>query len=161
MISICSYWYWQYHNKMIVKYDLISQPKYWGFMKSSSLCWCRQNYYLISHPSFAVLFLCWFFFPLPLRCRFRVFIGDFLPPQPTSLPYLPGIMIFMKIGINLCVLVGLGCRYFNFPSLLYRRTFSSRGRRRRRRRIVHVETTLQEHVMSAVQWCANYNSQQH
>jgi hypothetical protein len=24
-----------------------------------------------------------------------------------------------------------------------------------------VETTLQEHVMSAVQWCANYNSQQH
>jgi hypothetical protein len=24
-----------------------------------------------------------------------------------------------------------------------------------------VETTLQEHVISAVQWCANYNSQQH
>jgi len=31
-------------------------------------------------------------------------------------PYLPGIAIFMKIGINLYVLVGLRCRHYNlFP----------------------------------------------
>lgn len=126
---------------MIVKYDLISQPKYWGLMIPLSLCWCRQNYYLISHPSFAVL--------LEIITAWElVFCTD---SSMRFYPYLPGIMIFMKIGINLCVLVGLGCRYFNFPSLLYRRTLSSRGGRRRRRRIVHVEMTLQEHVMSAVQ----------
>jgi hypothetical protein len=93
-----------------------------------------------------------------LRCSSSgVFIGDFPPPQPMSLlliitvwelvfctdssvrfgSYLPGIMIFMKIGIDLCVLVGLGCRHFNFPSLLCRRTFNSRGGRRR---TTHVET---------------------
>ena len=104
------------------------------------------------------VFLCWFFFPISLRClSSEVFIGDFLAPQPTSLlliitawklvfctnsevrfgPYLPGIIIFIKIGIDLCVLVGLGCWHFNFPSLLCRRTFSSRGRRRI---TVHVET---------------------
>jgi len=33
-------------------------------------------------------------------------------------PYLPGIVFIMKIGIDLCVLVGLVCRNFNFFHLL-------------------------------------------
>ena len=115
--------------------------------RSLSVCcfvfWISFPYFLLS------LFL--------LRCRSSgVFIGDFPPPQPTSLitvwelvfctdssvrfgSYLPGIMILNEIGIDLCVLVGLGCRHFNFPSLLCRRTFNTRGRRRR---TVHVETAL-------------------
>jgi len=119
-----------------------------SLFRSLSVCcfvfWISFPFFLLS------LFL--------LRCSSSgVFIGDFPPPQPMSLlliitvwelvfctdssvrfgSYLPGIMIFMKIGIDLCVLVGLGCRHFNFPSLLCRRTFNSRGGRRR---TTHVET---------------------
>jgi hypothetical protein len=36
-----------------------------------------------------------------------------------SHPYLPRVVIFVKIGFAICVLVGLGCRHFiiSFPSL--------------------------------------------
>jgi len=57
--------------------------------------------------------VCLFFLGRRISLRVLVFFWDL---DARFYPYLPRIMIFIKIGIDLCVLIGLGCWHFNlFP----------------------------------------------
>jgi len=86
---------------------------------------CFLFFFLLDLPPLGLAY-CWPFYKArtngcsPVRLFFPgrrislgvlVFCWDF---DARLDPYLPGIVIFMKIGIDLCVLVGLGCRHFNF-----------------------------------------------
>ena len=52
-----------------------------------------------------------FFLGRRISLRVLIFCWDL---DARFYPYLPMIVIFMKIGIDLCVLIGLGCWHFNF-----------------------------------------------